>query len=103
LRSSAVTGALQTIFETTEGKIEILHHDGTLRAAWSRGDLAPGNIVCIDSLRSDPNKLYAAPLGADRDILEKKQVLDSILRRTRSMGLVMTERGEGWMGEFSRL
>ena len=50
------TGALQTIFETTEGKIEILRHDGTLRAAWSRGDLAPGNIVSIDSLRSDPDK-----------------------------------------------
>ena len=34
------TGALQTIFETTEGKIEVVRHDGTLRAAWRRGDLA---------------------------------------------------------------
>ena len=35
------TGALQTIFETTEGKIEVIRHDGTLRAAWRRGDLEP--------------------------------------------------------------
>ena len=50
------TGALQTIFETTEGNIEIIRHDGTLRAAWSRGDLAPGNVVTIDSLRSGPGQ-----------------------------------------------
>ena len=43
------TGALQTIFETTEGKIEVIRHDGTLRAAWRRGDLEPGNVVTIDS------------------------------------------------------
>jgi hypothetical protein len=96
------TGALQTIFETTEGKIEILRHDSTLRAAWSRGDLAPGNVVSIDSLRSDPEKLYAASVGADRDILGNKQALDSISRRMRSIGLVITEGGKGWMGEFSR-
>jgi hypothetical protein len=96
------TGALQTIFETTEGKIEILRHDSTLRAAWSRGDLAPGNVVTIDSLRSDPEKLYAASVGMDRDILRNEQALDSISRRMRSMGLVITERGRGWMGEFSR-
>jgi hypothetical protein len=54
------TGALQTIFETTEGKIEIIRHDATLRAAWARGDLEPGNVVTIDSLRSDPDKLYAS-------------------------------------------
>jgi hypothetical protein len=96
------TGALQTIFETTEGKIEILRHDSTLRAAWSRGDLAPGNVVSIDNLRSDPEKLYAASVGVDKDILGNPQALDSIARRLRSMGLVVTENGKGWIGEFSR-
>ena len=67
------TGALQTIFETTDGKIEIIRHDGTLRAAWSRGDLAPGNIVTIDSLRSDPEKLYAASVGKDEELLDRRQ------------------------------
>jgi hypothetical protein len=61
------TGALQTIFETTEGKIEDIRHDGTLRAAWRRGDLEPGNVVTIDSLRSDPSKLCAASVRADND------------------------------------
>jgi hypothetical protein len=96
------TGALQTIFETTDGKIEIIRHDGTLRAAWSRGDLAPGNIVTIDSLRSDPKRLYAASAGVDKEILGDKQALDSISRRMRSMGLVATENNKGWMAEFSR-
>jgi hypothetical protein len=95
------TGALQTIFETTEGKIEILRHDSTLRAAWSRGDLAPGNVVSIDSLRGDPEKLYAASVGVDKNILGDKQALDSIARRMRSMGLIVTENSKGWMGEFS--
>jgi hypothetical protein len=95
------TGALQTIFETTEGKVEILRHDGTLRAAWIRGDLAPGNIVTIDSLRSDPSKLYASSVGMDREILTDKSALDSLARRMRTMGLVATE-GKGWMGELSR-
>ena len=54
------TGALQTIFETTEGKIEIIRHDAPLRSAWARGDLQPGNIVVIDSLRSNPEQLYAS-------------------------------------------
>ena len=96
------TGALQTIFETTDGKVEIIRHDGTLRAAWSRGDLAPGNIVTIDSLRSDPEKLYAASAGVDKEILGDKQALDSISRRMRSMGLIATENNKGWMGEFTR-
>jgi hypothetical protein len=38
----------------------------------------------------------------DRDILRNEQALDSSSRRMRSMGLVITERGRGWMGEFSR-
>jgi hypothetical protein len=96
------TGSLQTIFETTEGMIEIIRHDSTLRAAWSRGDLAPGNVLTIDSLRSDPDKLYAASLGLDKDILRDRQALDSISRRMRSMGLVIPETDKGWMGEFTR-
>ena len=95
------TGALQTIFETTEGKIEVVRHDGTLRAAWRRGELEPGNLVTIDSLRSDPSKLYAASVGADKDILTDKQALDSVARRMRTMGLVSSETDKGWMGQFN--
>src|SRR5580692_5169056 len=95
------TGALQTIFETTEGKIEVVRHDGTLRAAWRRGDLEPGNVVSVDSLRSDPSKLYAASVGADKDILANKQALDSVARRMRTMGLVSSESDKGWMGQFN--
>jgi hypothetical protein len=95
------TGALQTIFETTEGKIEVVRHDGTLRAAWRRGDLEPGNLVTIDSLRSDPSKLYAASVGADKDILTDKQALDSVARRMRTMGLVSSESDKGWMGQLN--
>jgi hypothetical protein len=95
------TGALQTIFETTEGKIEVVRHDGTLRAAWRRGDLEPGNLVTIDSLSSDPSKLYAASVGADKDILTDKQALDSVARRMRTMGLVSSESDKGWMGQFN--
>jgi len=96
------TGALQTIFETTEGKIEIIRHDATLRAAWARGDLAPGNVVTIDSLRSDPDKLYASTAGKDTDILRDGKALDSIVRRMRAMNLSVGESGKGWMGEFNK-
>jgi hypothetical protein len=95
------TGALQTIFETTEGTIEVIRHDGTLRAAWRRGDLEPGNVVTIDSLRSDSTKLYAASVGADNEILVNKQALDSVARRMRTMGLVSNESHKGWMGQFN--
>jgi hypothetical protein len=95
------TGALQTIFETTEGKIEVIRHDGTLRAAWRRGDLEPGNVVTIDSLISDPSKLYAASVGADKDILANKQALDSVVRRMRTMGLVSSGSDKGWLGQFN--
>ncbi len=95
------TGALQTIFETTEGKIEVIRHDGTLRAAWRRGELEPGNVVTIDSLRSDPSKLYASSVGADKDILANMQALDSVARRMRTMGLVSSENDKGWMGQFN--
>jgi Protein of unknown function (DUF3363) len=95
------TGALQTIFETTEGKIEVIRHDGTLRAAWRRGDLEPGNVVTIDSMRSDASKLYAASVTTDKDILANKQALDSVARRMRTMGLVSSETDKGWMGQFN--
>jgi len=96
------TGALQTIFETTEGKIEIIRHDATLRAAWARGDLEPGNVVTIDSLRSDPDKLYASTTGKDKDILRDEKALDSIVRRMRAMNLSVGESNKGWMGEFNK-
>jgi hypothetical protein len=97
------TGALQTIFETTEGRIEIIRHDPTLRAAWTRGDLQPGSIVTIDSLRSDPSKLYAASVGLDKDVLKDPEALDSLARRMRSMGLAAVESNKGWMGELSQV
>jgi hypothetical protein len=96
------TGALQTIFETTEGKIEIIRHDATLRAAWARGDLEPGNVVTIDSLRSDPGQLYASSAGKDKDILRNGKALDSITRRMRAMNLSVGESNKGWMGEFNK-
>jgi uncharacterized protein DUF3363 len=96
------TGALQTIFETTEGKIEIIRHDATLRSAWARGDLQPGNIVVIDSLRSNPEQLYASVAGKDNDILRDEKALDSISRRMRAMNLSVSESNKGWMGEFNK-
>lgn len=95
------TGALQTIFETTQGKIEIIRHDATLRAAWARGDLEPGNVVTIDSLRTDPNKLYASTLGKDKDVLTDEKALGSILRRIGSMNLATGESDKGWMGQLN--
>jgi hypothetical protein len=95
-------GALQTIFETTEGKIEIIRHDAALRAAWTRGDLQPGNIVVIDSLRSNPDQLYASTAGKDKDILRDGKALDSIARRMRVMNLTTSESDKGWMGEFNK-
>ena len=97
------TGALQTIFETTDGKIEIIRHDAALRAAWTRGDLQPGNIVVIDSLRSNPDQLYASMAGKDRDILADGNTLDSIVRRMHAMNLSVGESDKGWMGEFNKM
>ena len=97
------TGALQTIFETTEGKIEIIRHDAPLRSAWARGDLQPGNIVVIASLRSNPEQLYAASAGKDKDILRDGKALDSISRRMRAMNLSVGEFDKGWMGEFNNV
>ncbi len=96
------TGALQTIFETTDGKIEIIRHDAPLRSAWARGDLQPGNIVVIDSLRSNPEQLYASSAGKDKDILRDEKALDSIVRRMRVMNLTTRESDKGWMGEFNK-
>ena len=57
--------------------------------------------MTIDGLRSDPNKLYAASVGVDKDILTDKQALDSVARRMRAMGLVSSETDKGWMGQFN--
>jgi len=95
------TGSLQTIFETIQGKIEIIRHDATLRAAWARGDLEPGNVVTIDGLRSDPDKLYASTLGKDKDVLTNEEALGSITRRMRSMNLATGESDKGWMGQLN--
>jgi hypothetical protein len=94
------TGALQTAFETTEGKIEIIRHDGTLRAAWGRGQLQPGSIVTIDSLRSDTSRLYVASVGMDRDVVGNAKLLDSLAKRMREMDLGRIVGAKGWMGEF---
>jgi hypothetical protein len=96
------TGSLQTFFETTEGKIEIIRHDAMLRSAWARGDLQPGNIVVIDSLRSNPDQLYASAAGRDNDILRDGKAIDSIARRIRSMNLSVGESDKGWMAEFNK-
>ena len=96
------TGALQTIFETTEGKIEIIRHDAAPRSAWARGDLQPGNIVVIDSPRSNPEQLYATSAGKDKEIPRDEMALDSIARRMRVMNLTTGESDKGRMGEFNK-
>ena len=96
------TGQLQTAFETLDGKVAILRHDATLRSAWARGDLKPGNIVSIDSLKSDPSRLYAAALGNSETILHDPKALDGIARRVRTMGIVVSENDKGWMGDLRR-
>lgn len=94
------TGQFQTAFETLDGKVVILRHDSTLRSAWVRGDLKAGNIVSIDTLKSDPSRLYAAALGDDASILRDQRALDGIARRIRTMGIVISENDKGWMGEL---
>jgi hypothetical protein len=96
------TGQLQTAFETLDGNVAILRHDATLRSAWARGDLKPGNIVSIGSLNSDPSRLYAAALGNSETILHDPKALDGIARRVRTMGIVVSENDKGWMGELRR-
>jgi hypothetical protein len=94
------TGQLQTAFETLDGRVVILRHDATLQSAWTRGDLKAGNIVSIDSLKSDPSRLYAASLGDDARILRDQRALDGIARRIRTMGIIVSENDKGWMGEL---
>lgn len=94
------TGQFQTAFETLDGKVLILSHDGTLRSAWVRGDLKAGNIVSIDSLKSDPSRLYATALGDDGSILQDQRALDGIVRSIRTMGIIVSENDKGWMGEL---
>jgi hypothetical protein len=94
------TGQFQTAFETLDGKVVILRHDSALRSAWVRGDLKAGSIVSIDSLKSDPSRLYAAALGDDASILRDQRALDGIARRIRTMGIIVSENDKGWMGEL---
>lgn len=96
------SGSLQTAFESIDGKIVIMKHDSTLRGAWVRGDLKAGNVVSIDSLRSDPNILYAAALSDYKTLLRDGKALDSLAMRIRNMSLLMTENDSGWMGELSK-
>jgi hypothetical protein len=96
------TGQFQTAFETLDGKVVILRHDGALRGAWARGDLKAGNIVSIDTLKSDPSRLYAAALGSDERILRDPKALAEIARRARTMGIAISESDKGWMGELRR-
>ena len=96
------TGQFQTAFETLDGKVVILRHDGTLRAAWARGDLKAGNIVSIDSLKREPSRLYAAALGSDENVLRDPKALEGIARKVRTMGVAISESDKGWMGELRR-
>ena len=56
----------------------------------------------IDSLRSNPDQLYASMAGKDKDILADGKALDSIVRRMRAMNLSVGESDKGWMGEFNK-
>ena len=94
------TGQFQTAFETLDGKVVILRHDGTLRAAWARGDLKAGNVVAIDNLKSNPDRLYAVALGNDEEVLKDTTALDGIARRMRTMNLIVSENDKGWMGQL---
>jgi hypothetical protein len=96
------TGNFQTAFETVDGKIAIIRHDSTLRGAWQRGDLKPGNIVAIDSLKKDPDRLYASVLGDENEVLADSAHLDKVIRRMRTMNLAVTETEKGWLGQLSR-
>lgn len=96
------SGDFQTAFETIDGKIAIIRHDAPLRGAWQRGDLKPGNIVAIDSLKRDPERLYASVLGEDEGILNDPASLDKVVRRMRTMNLAVSETEKGWLGQFSK-
>ncbi|UWZ85114.1 relaxase/mobilization nuclease domain-containing protein [Occallatibacter riparius] len=96
------TGQFQTAFETLDARVVILRHDATLRLAWARGDLKAGNIVSIDSLKSDPSRLYAVALGNEESILHDPKALGGIAKRVRTMGIIVSENDKGWMGELRR-
>ncbi len=51
------TGALQTIFETTEGKIEMIRHDATLRACMGAG--RPRTRKCRDNRQPEKRSRQA--------------------------------------------
>jgi hypothetical protein len=99
-----LSGGMQTAFETLDGKITFIPHDATLRGAWLRGDLQPGNIIVIDQVKSEPDRLYAASLGKDKELLRNPYLLEKTAERLRRQGLlpeaVATEKG--WLGEFAK-
>jgi hypothetical protein len=96
------SGDFQTAFETIDGKIAIIRHDATLRGAWQRGDLKPGNIVVIDSLKRDPERLYASVLGDGEAVLNDPAHLDKVIRRIRTMNLAVSDTEKGWLGQLSK-
>jgi hypothetical protein len=57
--------------------------------------------VTIDSLRSDSEKLYAASVGKDEEVLTDDRALGSIARRMQTMGLTPGDSDKGWMGQFN--
>ena len=59
-------------------------------------------MVSIDSLKRDPNRLYATFLGEDKTLLTDKKALDGLARRIRKMSLIVTESNKGWMGDLTK-
>jgi hypothetical protein len=64
--------------------------------------LKAGNVVSIDSLKRDPNRLYAASLGEDKTLLRDDTALDGLARRIRNMSLIVTESDKGWIGDLTK-
>ena len=95
---------MQTAFETLDGKLTFVCHDATMRSAWLRGDLKPGNVVLVDSVHDDPDRLYAVALGADADLLKDSRLLGKIIDRLRRQGLMPSGPPTrcGWIGQFFR-
>lgn len=98
------SGRMQTAFETLDGKLAFVRHDATMRNAWLRGDLKPGNVVLVDSLQDDADRLYAAALGTDADLLKDSRLLGKVVERLRRRGLMPTDppTRSGWIGQFFR-
>lgn len=98
------SGRMQTAFETLDGKLAFVRHDAAMRNAWLRGDLKPGNLVLVDSVQDNPDRLYAVALGADADLLKDPGLLGKTIDRLRRRGLMPTDppTQSGWIGQFFR-